>query len=198
MSNYSTNDSQWLGSDKSRGKQNVAFAVTVNPANGSAAYRANSPSSFTNKLVGRKGKNHSWLLHSHSIQSCSRVLPTARSGGRVRSESWCVLSPAPNAHISQQGCYWWQCDVPFSTRAISLCVMAALFYNVIPLIWKAMALDSKSNQARLHLDENELIKKSYVLAQRKGIKPEREQPTDCFHFSHHPSSTTHLMLSIEC
>lgn len=62
--------------------------------------------------------------------------------------------------------------VLFSTHAISLGIMASLFYDVIALIWKAIALESKSNQTGSHSDENELIRKAMCLLKGKKIKTE--------------------------
>jgi len=52
--------------------------------------------------------------------------------------------------------------------------MSALFFDVITLIWKAIVLGRQSNQARLHSDENLLIRKAMCLHKGKGMKTERE------------------------
>lgn len=51
---------------------------------------------------------------------------------------------------------------------------------------KAIALESKSNQAGSHSDENELIRKAMCLLKGKEIKTEggyRATATDCFQMS---------------
>lgn len=134
-----------------------------------AKYGENCTSCFTNTLMGWW-----WQTRVSESHGCS---PTARG-----KESWC-----------RRGCYlsllmpislrrdvgWWRCDghVFFPTSAISLCVMATLFYDVIALIWKAIALDSKSNQVRSHSDENELIRKAVCLHKGKRINTERGHHT---------------------
>lgn len=78
--------------------------------------------------------------------------------------------------------------VLFSTHAISLGIMASLFFYVIALIWKAIALESKSNQTRSHSDENELIRKAMCLLKEKKIKMER---------GHHAAAPSCFQMSLQ-
>lgn len=142
----------------------------------------------------------------HAAADTTVLWLSRRKRGKARLWSWCMclcvrvfyLSPLMPISLSRDVTDGNVMVLFFHFHHKSWYNGGFVLYAIIALIWKAIALESKSNQGGAHSDENEPIRKDMYLLKGKGMKKEGGAPCNCSWLLSNVSVRSNCKIHFKC